>query len=191
MFEFDEKVIEPGNFLIATPALRDPNFHRSVILICDHDAEGSFGLVVNRSTQISVEQVLEEIDSDADSLHGVQFGGPVDHERIFALRKGPLEGQDEREICPGVFIPEDLQRVIEQIRDGDETLENYRFFLGYTGWGAGQLAEELDEKSWIVSAGTGIQLFETPPDEMWSTALRALGGEQILWSLMPPEPDWN
>jgi putative transcriptional regulator len=192
----DPPVLCPGDVLIATPALRDPNFHRSVILLCDHDDVGSFGLVVNRPTDIPLGRVLEDIDIDGVTSPCLQFGGPVDHEKIFALCQTVTdEGRDldatQREISSGLFIPDDLEQTLGKIRAGKDALRNYRFFLGYTGWGQGQLQQEVVEQSWVISRGNPIQLLETPADQMWAAALREMGGEQLLWSMIPPEPDWN
>lgn len=192
----DPPQLGPGDVLVATPALRDPNFHRSVILLCDHDDVGSFGLVVNRPTDIPLGRVLEDIDIDGVTNPCLQFGGPVDHEKIFALCQTVTdEGCDldatQRQISSGLFIPDDLEQTLGKIRDGKDALQNYRFFLGYTGWGQGQLQQEVIEQSWVISRGNPIQLLETPADQMWAAALREMGGEALLWSMMPPEPDWN
>ncbi|MDE0960703.1 MAG: YqgE/AlgH family protein [Planctomycetota bacterium] len=193
---FFEPVIRPGDFLVATPSLRDPHFFRSVILICDHDVGGSFGLMVNRPTEIPIDRVLEDFDAEGVKERCLQFGGPVDQEKIFALCQ--LGTDDEcdpdaaqRKIGAGLFIPDDLQETLDKIRDGKDALQNYRFFLGYTGWGEGQLQQEISEQSWVISRGSGIRLLETPAEQMWAAALSEMGGEPLLWSMMPPEPDWN
>ncbi|HIO66244.1 MAG TPA: YqgE/AlgH family protein [Planctomycetes bacterium] len=192
--EFDslgESEIEAGDLLIATPMLRDPNFHRTVILICDHDQEGSFGLVINRPTQIPVDRVLEEMDAEGTSNSCVQFGGPVESDKVFALCHGHGHSQQDREVGSGIFLPEDLHRSIERIRSGSESVDHYLFFLGYSGWGAGQLEQEVREQSWVLSKRARAGLLQTPADQMWAEALREMGGQQTLWSWMPPDPDMN
>ena len=91
----------------------------------------------------------------------------------------------------GMFLPKDLEESVERIGSGSDLLKEYRFFVGYAGWTAGQLEAELLEQSWIAVSGIEDLLFETDPEQLWSEALRAMGGEQKLWSMMPPEPDWN
>lgn len=183
--------IEAGDLLIATPMLSDPNFHRTVILICDHDLEGSFGLVINRPTQIPVDRVLEAMDAEGTSSTCVQFGGPVESDKVFALVHGQGHSQQDREVGSGIYLPEDLTRSIERIRSGSESVEHYLFFLGYSGWGAGQLEQEVREQSWVLSKGAQVGLFQTPADQMWAKVLGEMGGEQTLWSWMPPDPGLN
>ena len=191
MFENEEPVIKSGTFLIATPSLRDPNFHRTVILICDHDEQGSFGLVVNRPTGIPIEKVFEQLTPELGDDRSLFFGGPVDQERLFAIRRGVPQEDVGDEIGNGMFLPKDLTGSVERIGSGSDLLKEYRFFVGYAGWEAGQLQHELKEQSWITVSGIEDLLFDTAPDQLWSEALRAMGGEHVLWSMMPPEPDWN
>ena len=191
MFENVEPTIESGTFLIATPALRDPNFHRTVILICDHDDQGSFGLVVNRPTGIPIGKVFEQLTSGLEEDRSLFFGGPVDQERLFAIRRGVPQEDAGDVIGNGMFLPKDLEGSVERIGSGSDLLKEYRFFVGYAGWTAGQLEAELLEQSWIAVSGIEDMLFETDPEKLWSEALSGLGGEQKLWSMMPPEPDWN
>lgn len=191
MLEPNDPVIESGDFLIATPAMRDANFHRTVILICDHDQQGTFGLVLNRSTGIPIEKVFEQLDPEIAEACSLFFGGPVDQERVFAVRRGVPDEVPGDEVGNGMFLPKDLAESVEQICSGDELLKQYRFFVGYSGWGAGQLEQELQEQSWITVSGIEDLIFETEPDQLWSQALRSLGGEQTLWSMMPADPEWN
>lgn len=191
MFPNEEPSIESGTFLIATPSLRDPNFHRTVILICDHDEEGSFGLVLNRPTGIPIKNVFEQLSPEFGENRSLFFGGPVDQERLFAIRRG-VPGEEPGDVIGnGMFLPKDLEESVERIGSGSDLLKEYRFFVGYAGWSAGQLEAELMEQSWIAVSGIEDLLFETDPEKLWSEALSAMGGEQKLWSMMPTEPDWN
>jgi putative transcriptional regulator len=191
MLEPNDPVIESGDFLIATPAMRDANFHRTVILICDHDQQGTFGLVLNRSTGIPIEKVFEQLDPGIAETCSFFFGGPVDQERVFAVRRGVPDEVPGDEVGNGMFLPKDLAESVEQICSGDELLKQYRFFVGYSGWGAGQLEQELQDQSWITVSGIEDLIFDTEPDQLWSQALRSLGGEHTLWSMMPADPEWN
>ncbi len=191
MFPGEKPIIEAGTFLIATPSLRDPNFHRTVILICDHDEQGSFGLVVNRPTGIPIKKVFEQLTPPTGEDRSLFFGGPVDQERLFALRRG-VPAEDAGDVIgDGMFLPKDLEGSLDRIGSGLDLLQEYRFFVGYSGWSAGQLEAELVEQSWIAVSGIEDLLFETAPEQLWSAALRGLGGEHTLWSMMPPDPDWN
>ena len=183
--------IARGDLLVATPSMRDPNFRRSVILICDHDDSGTFGLVINRPTDLPLQQVLPPDKSISCGEQCVHFGGPVDHQKIFALRHGSGADEGEEEVGSDLFMPGDLERSIERICNGVEDGSDYLFFLGYSGWERGQLQQELQEKSWVIASCGLISITETPADQMWSTILREMGGEYTLWSWLPDEPDWN
>ena len=191
MLEYNDSVIESGDFLIATPAMRDANFHRTVILICDHDDQGTFGLVLNRSTGISIEKVFEQMGPEIAEACSLFFGGPVDQERVFAIRRGVPQEAVGEQVGNGMFLPKDLAGSVDQICSGNDLLKKYRFFVGYAGWDAGQLEQELEEQAWIAVSGIEDLIFDTEPEQLWMQALRTLGGEQTLWSMMPADPEWN
>jgi len=185
MLEPNDPVIESGDFLIATPAMRDANFHRTVILICDHDQQGTFGLVLNRSTGIPIEKVFEQLDPGIAETCSFFFGGPVDQERVFAVRRGVPDEVPGDEVGNGMFLPKDLAESVEQICSGDELLKQYRFFVGYSGWGAGQLESEISANAWLTTPADPEIVFDLPPEERWRSAASRLGIDLDLMNASP------
>ena len=186
MSEVSERGIAPG-LLVAMPQLLDPNFHRAVILMIEHNDEGSFGLVVNRPSSMSVSSLLGALDMTwrGDDAAVVWTGGPVMPTSGWVLhepnlRVGPgaptlqsgLEHDGTVSFAPGIDLSTspDKLRVIAEAPPG-----RTRFLLGYAGWGPGQLAHEMARGSWLhVEADPGL-IFETPAESLWTHALRSIG----------------
>ncbi|MCA8960909.1 MAG: YqgE/AlgH family protein [Planctomycetes bacterium] len=188
--------VTSGSFLLAAPSLSDPNFRRSVVLICEHSDQGSMGLVVNRPLDASLAQLFAEIVDDGGVLPekaGQVFcGGPVEQNRLMALRAvdGDATGADHR-VIDGVVLVDDIRAAVDAIARGEDEATSYRFLLGYAGWGAGQLDGELQEDSWIVRPATRELVFDVRSDAMWPNALRELGGVYRLYAEMPSDPTVN
>jgi len=152
-----------GSFLVARPALQDPNFRKTVVLLLQHGSGGAFGLVVNRPAKVE----------------GMPFpvfaGGPCGSQGLLMLHGHAdwIEGDDDNEaktVAPGVFLGDAscLKRVKET---PEEQTPRYRMFAGYAGWGPGQLEGELAAGAWAVIAANGETLFDTPLDDMWAQLL--------------------
>ena len=188
-FKYRNKIKpERGRLLISEPFLPDPNFERTVVLLCEHNEEGSFGFVLNKPSILKVNEVMEEL-TNLDNL--VFVGGPVQQDTLhFIHRNASLENAVEiveRIYWGGAF--ENLMLLLEtrQIAAGD-----VRFFLGYSGWGPGQLEAELEQDSWIVCDYVTDQLlFDTGSDVMWRKALENMGGRFSVYSNYPVDPRLN
>lgn len=173
----EERRIAPG-LLLAMPQLEDPNFERSVVLMVEHSDQGSFGLIVNRPSQLRVAEVLEamSIGWSGDPEAVVWSGGPVMPRTGWVLHEPadvPIE-EGWVEVVPGVVLstsPERLRAL------ADCPPEKIRFVLGFAGWGPSQLEEELATGAWVNAEVTPGLLFGTPAEEMWREALRSLGIE--------------
>ena len=197
-------VLGPGVLLLAAPSLVDPNFRRSVVLLCDHGAMSTMGLVLNRPLRVGVGQLfpnfagaVPEPPESVDPSQCVFSGGPVETQRLLVLRRSPpepdpadIEGEALfHSFMDDVGLVTDIDRVVES--EEFPVLEDYRFFLGYAGWGEGQLEQELGEEAWILCPATPKLLFDTPPQDLWGAALRSLGGIYALWATMPIDPTLN
>jgi putative transcriptional regulator len=161
------------SLLLSMPQLHDPNFARSVVLLCQHSSEGAFGLVINRPV-VTVARVLTAHQQEsAEHELEVWIGGPVEPERSWIL-VGQEEADDEAiEVCDGVFLttsPSVLQRIIDHVADARS-----RLIAGYAGWGPGQLDTELAASAWLTVDVQPDIVFDTPADHMWETAIRRLG----------------
>lgn len=177
-----------GRLLISEPSLPDENFERSVILLCAHDDEGSFGFIMNKPSDTLVETVFEGYPLPDQPAF---VGGPVGLDTLhFVHRFQGLEGAQE--LLPGIFWGGDADEIRELALMGKCGEDHVRFLLGYSGWGPGQLEEELREKSWIVSDKFDVELmFSTAAEHMWTAALKHLGGRFTRYLNYPADPRLN
>lgn len=181
--KFDEPDSEEGGFLsgkflIATPAMRDPRFSRSVIYLCSHSAQEAMGLVINNSYQgLSLGALLEGLDLPGlpDALDGpVIEGGPVEQERGFVLHpKGYFDSPTTLDVSTSLSMTTSRD-ILTQITT-QEPPAFLRMSLGYAGWGAGQLEDELMQNAWLVTDGDDSLIFDTQLDLIWGAALANLG----------------
>jgi len=172
-----EITLAPG-LLIAMPQLADPNFHHGVVLMLEHGNGGSFGLVINRPAGNPVADLLDSISVEwkGDSESVAWLGGPVQPETGWVLHE-PVDGMPEEgtyEILPGLHLTSgtDSLKVLAK-----QPPRRVRFLLGYAGWGPNQLESELTQGSWVNSDATADLIFDTPPEALWSAAVRRLGIE--------------
>jgi putative transcriptional regulator len=177
-----------GKLLIASPALIDPNFHRTVILIAEHTGEGAMGLVLNRPAETLVADVVPDLSELADDGAPVYFGGPVASDAVIVL----AEFDDPERAS--VLLDEDLGFVGSEsgeLGDVAEGVRRARIYAGHAGWGPGQLEGELEEESWIVEPPQREEIFSADAAGLWSAVLRRKGREYALLATMPPDPSVN
>jgi putative transcriptional regulator len=180
--------LAPGVLLVAEPALLDPNFRRTVILLCDHNAEGSFGLILNRPTEYHLGEVLAE-PPGIDAL--LYLGGPVQTDTLHYLHPYVDEVDEAVAVLDGVGWGGPFEEIVERVRLGALDADGFRFFIGYSGWGAGQLATEVEEGGWLVLPGSAADVFDGDPSVLWRDVMRGLGGEYALLSNYPDDPRMN
>jgi putative transcriptional regulator len=177
-----------GVLLIADPFLKDPNFIRTVVFLCEHQTEGSFGFVLNKAYEYSLNELIQGLD---DLSIPVFYGGPVQMDTIHFLHECPDKISGGYEIVDGVFWGGDFETTIEQIRKGKIPLNKIRFYIGYSGWGSGQLAEEIKEKSWLSVKANRSLVFHKKTEEIWKEALKQLGGDYEMMVNFPIDPQLN
>ncbi len=177
----------PGALLVAEPPMADPNFRRAVVLLCEHTTEGSFGLVLNRPTGLTLAQAAAEpLPFDAD----LWLGGPVQPDTLHYLHPyGDLDGA--LPVHDGVFWGGAFEDVQAGVGGGRLDADRFRFFVGYSGWGSGQLDAEVDDGAWIVLDGDAETVFADGDDALWRRVLRQLGGEYAILSTFPDDPRLN
>lgn len=168
-----ESTITPA-LLLSMPQLNDPNFGRTVVLLCEFAEEGAFGLVINRPTEFPAADVVQLVPPvvAANDLP-LWIGGPVEPERGWILLSETRERDEAREIAPGLFLsasPDVLRRVLESAMPPPA-----RVIAGYAGWGPGQLDQELSDSSWLMADVDAAFLFNTPAAELWEAAIRRIG----------------
>jgi putative transcriptional regulator len=177
-----------GILLIADPFLKDPNFMRTVVFLCEHQEEGSFGFVLNKSYDYTLDELVNGLD---DLKIPVFYGGPVQMDTIHFLHQYPDKISGGYKIVDGVYWGGDFEATIELIRKGDINLNKIRFYIGYSGWSSGQLADELKEKSWLTVQANRKLVFHKKTEEIWKEALRQLGGDYEMMINFPIDPQLN
>ena len=185
-----QRFLKPGagRLLISEPVLQDFYFRKSVVLLADHSTEGSFGVIINKPVDIN----LSDIVSGFPPFNSKVFlGGPVKTDSIFFIHTRNDLITDATRILDGIYWGGDIDQVQELMRNGGITEGEIRFFIGYSGWSPGQLDDEMENKSWIVSSLTRNQILTKHPETMWSDMLKSLGGEYVLWSNYPNDPALN
>ena len=178
----------PGILLIADPFLKDPNFVRTVIFLCEHKEEGSFGFVLNKTYQHTLDELITGLDGHK---FPVFFGGPVQMDTIHFLHQYPDDIPGAFEVMPGIYWGGEFEKVIEMIHREEIDPNKIRFFIGYSGWGEGQLADEMKEKSWLTVEATHGLIFHHKTDEIWKDSLKHLGGDYKMLINFPIDPQLN
>ena len=190
-FKYYNKNIKPekGDLLISEPFLPDPNFQRTVVLICEHGADGSFGFVLNKPSLIQGGDILEGFDGFDSTLY---LGGPVQQDTLHFIHRQVPEMEGGVDIGEGLQWGGNFEQLMLLIKSGELDLRQFKFFLGYSGWGEGQLEEELEENSWIVyKSATAEDIFDTQADVLWRKCLKKMGGKYKIISNYPTDPRLN
>jgi len=183
-------VIEPasGILLISDPFLKDPNFMRTVVFLCEHQEQGSFGFVLNRKYENTIDELIPELEGHKIPLF---YGGPVQMDTIHFLHQYPEEITGGQEVMKGIYWGGDFDKVLEMIKNNEINENKIRFFIGYSGWNDGQLSSELGEKSWLTVKATRKLVFHRNYKEIWKDSLKHLGGEYEIMINFPIDPQLN
>ena len=177
-----------GILLIADPFLKDPNFMRSVVFLCEHQDEGSFGFVLNKTYDYTLDELVTGLD---DLKIQVYHGGPVQMDTIHFLHQYPLQIPGGFQVVDDVYWGGNFETAISLIRAGEIDMNKIRFFIGYSGWSGGQLNDELKEKSWLTVKATRKLIFHKEIDNIWKDALKHLGGDYEMMVNFPIDPRLN
>jgi putative transcriptional regulator len=155
------------------PQLADPNFHRTVVALVEHDEEGTFGLVLNRPTPILAVELCSGLDIEwrGGSSTRVSSGGPCQPDTGWVL-VGEATGAEAQQVVDGIYFARSLQALR---RIAEQPPPRARLFLGYSGWGPGQLEQELAAGAWLVAPMSAEAVFSEPPDSLWGRVLQSLG----------------
>lgn len=189
-FEYSTKIPpKKGCLLISEPYLGDQNFDRSVILLCEHNEDGAFGFVLTKMSGVSLNQVIDEIDFAKGEL---LIGGPVQQDTLHFVYNFKENISDSSKIDNELYWGGDFEEVKDHILAGNVNLGNFKFFVGYSGWGEGQLQEEIDSNSWIVTDHFPKKLiFNTKPEDLWRQILIHMGGRFEVYANYPVDPNLN
>lgn len=176
-----------GKILIAEPFLKGYYFSRSIVLLTEHGKEGSMGLVLNKPLDLTISQIMKDVPFKDVNVY---CGGPVSPDRLFYIHSIP-DISDAVEVINGLYFGGDFNDLKTILTICPEKIEQIRFFIGYSGWDAGQLKDELTDDSWLVSKMENNFIFNPADEESWTDSLNSMGGKYIQWSKFPSNPELN
>jgi putative transcriptional regulator len=180
--------VNKGSILIAEPFMGDPNFERSVILICDYSKDGAFGLVLNQETQLNLNDLLDVTNNQEFSIN---IGGPVEQKSLHFLHKRPDLITGGLEILKGLMLGGSFEDLLINLNLGKIDVSEIRFFLGYSGWGEGQLDQEINRDSWVVSKTDISTIMSQNSSQLWRDILKKMGGNYKVMANYPLDPKLN
>lgn len=177
-----------GRLLVSEPFLPDPYFRRTVVLLCEHNEEGSFGFVLNRPMEMSVNDLMENMPAIHSMVH---IGGPVQSGNLFYLHTLGPHLQGSVEVVDGVFMGGDHDRLVAILAADPSLAKHVRFFVGYSGWSEGQLDRELNDRSWLVAHADRKRIMAVDARSLWAETLRSMGPEFAPLANFPEDPGLN
>lgn len=181
--------LKKGHLLIAEPSIiGDLSFNRSVILLADHNENGSIGFILNKPLKYNINDLVPDVESDIK----IYNGGPVEQDNLYFIHNIPELIPHSIEISDGIYWGGDFETTKVLINKGKINEQNIRFFLGYSGWDANQLLNEMDTNSWIVTNNSyENKIIGKPTDDFWKEKIKELGGDYLIWLNAPENPSFN
>ncbi|MCF7561875.1 YqgE/AlgH family protein [Sabulilitoribacter multivorans] len=178
-----------GNLLIAKPSIiGDVSFNRSIVLLADHNDEGSIGFILNKPLNYTINDLIPEVEA----TFKVYNGGPVEQDNLYFIHKIPHLIPESIEISLGIYWGGDFSKVAELIQNNTIKENDIRFFLGYSGWESTQLENELKASTWLVTENIyKNEIIEKDYESFWKEKMLELGGEYSIWSNAPENPSYN
>lgn len=177
-----------GRLLVSGPYLPDPYFRRTVVLLCDHNDEGTFGLVLNRHMELDVNDLMENMPP---IVSRVSIGGPVQSGNLYYLHTLGPHVTGSTEVVDGVYVGGDYEQLRAILATDPELARHVRFFVGYSGWEGDQLAKELEQRSWLIAHADKRRIMNTRIADLWADTLRGMGDEYAPLANFPEDPALN
>jgi putative transcriptional regulator len=183
-------VLKPtkGRLLISVPFMNDFYFGRSVVLLTEHNEEGSIGFILNKPLDTKVDSAINDFPDFNSKLY---MGGPVEKTSLFYIHTLGSLVKDSIEISKGLFWGGNFDTIKKLIETGVMSEDDIRFFVGYSGWGKNQLDKELSEKSWLVSETNVPEIMSMNPDSFWKDNIKATDKQLGVWADYPVNPSLN
>ena len=180
--------IKNGQVLLAEPFMMDPNFRRSVVLVCDNHEEGTMGFILNKPLNMNVEELIADFPEFESEVY---FGGPVATDTVHYVHNVGTLLEESVELGRGVYWGGDFDKLKFLIQSKLILPGNIRFFVGYSGWSPGQMTEELDFGSWVVADMHANYLFKTKSKRLWKQVMSNKGNNFEVIAEMPDSLSWN
>jgi putative transcriptional regulator len=184
----EDKIPEKGKILISEPFLPDTFFNRSIVYLTDHSPQGSVGFILNKKLDLNISSAISGFENWNENIN---MGGPVAPDTLHYLhRLGDLI-PNSVPIEDNIYWGGDIDSIRELISLGKVNNSQIRFFLGYSGWSAGQLERELKEDSWIIARVKSDIIMNNRGDDTWKRVLRSFKNKYRIWADFPDSPDMN
>ncbi|NJN27630.1 MAG: YqgE/AlgH family protein [Cyclobacteriaceae bacterium] len=188
-YSFDKIEPQRGDLLISEPFLADPNFVRTVILLCEHNEDGSFGFVLNKPAIVTLGHLLDKVPNRTDTVF---VGGPVQQNTLQFVHRKPDIIDGGTEIIKDLYWGGNFDQIITMLDNNLIAESDIKFFVGYSGWSAGQLNNEIELNSWIISRNVNAeQIFDADVESLWKEVLKKMGGKYKIVSNFPVDPRLN
>ncbi len=194
--EFMHTILETtprtGQFMLSEPFLSDPNFQRTVIFLTEHHPQGTVGYILNRPMNVFVSDVVPEM---ADVHTPLYWGGPVQENTLHCLHRAGQYIRSSVEVAEGIWWGGSLEEILHVLRTELMAPDEFKFLVGYSGSGAGQLQRELEEKAWLLARATAQttieQIFDHDTKNFWSRFVKTFGTEYERFTTIPTYPNLN
>lgn len=184
------KPLQAGSLLLSEPFMLDENFRRTVILVCRHHRiEGTSGVILNKPVQLNLEELVENFPKGFGGK--LYLGGPVGTDMIQMVHTMGHKISDSLQIAEGIWWGGNFDQLRKLIRQGEITSSHVRFYIGYSGWDAKQLQDELKDNSWVVAQARHNYIFNDDPDGIWRKVMNDMGGIYQTMASYPEDPNLN
>ena len=184
----EDKIPEKGKILISEPFLADTFFNRSIVYLTDHSPQGSVGFILNKKLDLKLSSAIAGFEGWNENIN---MGGPVAPDTLYFLHNLGELIPDSVLIEDNIWWGGDIDTIRKLISTGKITQSQIRFFLGYSGWSAGQLDRELREDSWIITRVKADIIMNNRGDNTWKRVLRSFKNKYRIWADFPDSPDMN
>lgn len=168
-----------GVFLIANPSLGDPNFHHTVVLLCEHSSEGTLGVIINRPTEVLLSEALPDLPVLKGTSYRLFWGGPVQPTGVLMLFRVKQTPSGTRPVLDGIYLGGNLQ-ALERVITHPEPTETFRAYAGYAGWAPGQLEYEMTLGSWAIVPADSALIFDKDPGDLWQDLVESLTRPRVI-----------
>lgn len=177
-----------GSVLLAEPFMMDSNFRRAAVVLCEHDEEGTVGFIMNKPLDVRITDLISNFPAFETDLY---YGGPVATDTIHYIHNVGELLDDSMEVGSGIFWGGDFGKLKDLIDSRLIQPENIRFYVGYSGWTQGQLNDELDVGSWMVTDMHPNYLFKSKPASLWEEILTTMPDPYSVIAQLPDSVNWN
>ena len=189
MFTPSHSPIRKGSLLIANPEIESDLYSKSVVLVCEHNASGSFGLIINKPLNLEMPADIINMGNLENPHLSTLAGGPIQVGQMMLLHSSNTIPDQTLELCPGVFLGGNLEFLQEAASDPNGP--HIKLCFGYSGWAAGHLEKEFLQGHWFVHQAKASHIFDSSLKNLWHTILQEMGGKYVNIAKIPDDPSLN